>query len=68
MIKITKIANTYEAVHEPTKLHTYDLNRDMACFKLGQLVEKQMTFEFHKEPIICEYCQHDAQSITKGLI
>ena len=48
-IKVTKIVDTYEAIHVPTRLRTYDLNRDMACFKLGQLVEKQMTFEFIKK-------------------
>jgi len=26
-IKVTKIVNTYEAVHESTKLRTYDTNR-----------------------------------------
>jgi len=48
-IKLTQLVNTWEAIHLPTRLRSYDLDRDTAIFNLGQIVGKQMYFDFMKE-------------------
>ena len=48
-IKLTQLVNTWEAIHLPTRLRAYDLDRDIAIFNLGQIVGKQMYFDFMKE-------------------
>jgi hypothetical protein len=45
-VKVKKLADKWEATHVPTRLTYRHVEKLMAVFELGKLVERQQKFEF----------------------
>lgn len=46
---VEKVKGKFRAFHIPTKLEYTDESKEVACFELGKLVERQMQFKFDEQ-------------------